>query len=72
MERLVESFDPKINRKPPARCTECDRIMTHYNTFITPDNDERVVCWECLSRQEKGFNARRTFRREARSGYIPR
>lgn len=58
--------------KPPARCTECDRVMDHYITFVSPTNEERIVCWQCLAREEKGFNAKRGFRREARYGDIPR
>jgi recombinational DNA repair protein (RecF pathway) len=58
--------------KPFSRCVECDREMTHYNTFVTSTDEERVVCWECLSREEKGFNAKRDFKRDSRSGVIPR
>lgn len=57
---------------PVARCTECDREMEHYNTFVSPENVERVVCWECLGREEKGFNAKRDFSRDSRRGVIPR
>lgn len=69
---MIETTDPKNMDKPTLRCSECDRETEHYNTFLTPTNAPRVVCWECLGRQEKGFNARRDFRREARSGIIPR
>ena len=58
--------------KQPARCTQCDREMEHYNTFVSPTNVETVICWQCLSRQEKGFNAKRDFRRDSRSGVIVR
>ena len=58
--------------KQPARCVECDREMDHYVTFVSPTNEDRIVCWECLGREEKGFNAKRGFRREARHGDIPR
>ena len=64
--------DPKDMDKPLARCTECDREVEHYNTFVMPTNETRVVCWECLARQEKGFNAKRDFRRDSRRGVIPR
>jgi hypothetical protein len=50
----------------------CDREMNHYNAFLTRGGGTRIICWECLAREEKGFNAKRDFRREARSGYIPR
>ncbi len=58
--------------KPPVRCSECDREMEHFNIFLSPTNEEKVVCWECLSREEKGFNAKRGFTRAARHGNIPR
>lgn len=56
----------------PLRCSECDREKDHYTTFLSPTNVETVICWECLSREEKGFNAKRDFRRDSRSGIIPR
>lgn len=59
-------------RKQSARCSECDREMDHYNTFLSPNNEEKIICWECLQREEKGFNTKRGFRREGRHGDIPR
>lgn len=69
---MVEALDPKITDKPLARCEKCDRMMEHYNTFITPTNERRTICWQCLARDEKGFFARRNFQRGSRRGYIPR
>jgi len=69
---MIESIDPKIIDRVPVRCEECDREMDHYNTFVSPTNVRRIICWECLSRHEKGFNAKRDFGRGARSGFIPR
>lgn len=69
---MIELFDPKVMEKPPVRCSECDRLMEHYNTFISPTNEEKVICWECLGREEKGFFAKRDFQRNSRSGIIPR
>ena len=66
------SVDHKKIEGTAARCTECDREMEHYNTFVSPENVERVVCWECLARDEKGFNAHRDFSRMSRRGTIPR
>jgi hypothetical protein len=68
----IEEIDPKVNEKPKARCSECDREVDHYNTWLSPTGERRVICWQCVARAEKGFNAKRNFRREARSGYIPR
>ena len=58
--------------EPTAVCAECDRETDNYNTFLSSTNELRVVCWECTSREEKGFNAKRDFHRDARSGVIPR
>ena len=69
---MTESFDPAITEKPLARCTECDREMEHWNEFVLPSNERRIICWECRERMEKGFNAKRDFRRQSRFGYIPR
>ena len=69
---MIEEIDPKIIDRPPVRCEECDREMVHYNTFVSPTNERRNICWQCLQRQEKGFFAHRSFSRGARSGNIPR
>jgi hypothetical protein len=71
-KRMVDSIDPKVTERPIRRCAECDRETEHWNEFVLPSNERKVICWECLQRMEKGFNAKRDFRREARSGYIPR
>ncbi|HBE83185.1 MAG: hypothetical protein JNK51_11540 [Blastocatellia bacterium] len=69
---MITAIDPKTIEKPAVRCGTCDREMTHYNTFLSPTNERSNVCWQCLARDEKGFNAKRDFRRGARSGTIPR
>ena len=69
---MIGTIDTKELDKPVARCAECDREMEHYNIFLSPTNEEKVVCWECLEREEKGFFAKRGFRREGRRGDIPR
>ncbi len=69
---MIKTIDPKVTEKPTERCSECDREVTHYNTFLSPTNERRIVCWECLERDEKGFNAKRDFRRDSRTGVIPR
>lgn len=69
---MIEEKDPKEIPTISVRCAVCDREMQHYNTFISPTNEERTICWQCLEREEKGFNAKRDFRRGARHGYIPR
>ena len=69
---MVESIDPKVTERPTRRCFECDREMEHWNEFVLPSNERRIICWECRERMEKGFNAKRDFRRQSRFGYIPR
>lgn len=68
----METIDPKSTDKPLARCTECDREVEHYNTFVSPLNIEHVICWQCTGRAERGFNAKRDFQRDSRRGVIPR
>ena len=68
----MDVTDPKNTERPAARCTECDREVDHYNTFLLPTGERRVVCWECIAREEKGFFAKRDFRRDSRRGVIPR
>ena len=60
------------NPKPITRCSECDEEVSRYYTFVSPTNETRDVCWECQMREEKGFNAKRTFKRSSRRGVIPR
>ena len=69
---MIESIDPKITGKPLVRCSKCDREVDHYNSFLDAGNRFVNVCWECLQREEKGFFAKRDFRRHSRSGVIPR
>jgi hypothetical protein len=69
---MIESIDPKVTGKTPAKCSMCDREVDHYNTFLEPNNEVVIVCWECLQREEKGFFAKRDFHRSSRTGTIPR
>ena len=49
--------------KPVERCSECDEESKYYNVFITPSNERRIVCSECLMKDEKGFTAHYGFQR---------
>jgi hypothetical protein len=69
---MIESIDTKGIDKIAVRCSECDREMTHYNNFLSPTNEVKNICWECLQREEKGFFAKRDFHRSSRRGIIPR
>lgn len=69
---MIESTDRKAMDRPTVQCSECDHEVKYYNTFLSPTNEERILCWECLGRKEKGFNASRGFQRSSRTGVIPR
>ena len=69
---MTEEITNNKTPKEILRCSECDREMEHYNVFLSPNNEEKVICWECLERGEKGFFTKRGWRREARHGDIPR
>jgi len=69
---MIVETEMQSTGKPIARCSECDREVTHYNTFVKPNDERSIVCWECQSRMEKGFNADRNFQRTSRRGVIPR
>ena len=64
---MIESYDPKITEKPIVRCAMCDTEVEHYNTFLDPNNEETNVCWQCMQREEKGFNTKVEFQRSSRS-----
>jgi len=69
---MAEQKDPALTDAPARRCSQCDREMTHYNVFVSPIDEERPICWQCLAREEKGFNAKRDFSRQTRRGVVPR
>lgn len=69
---MITTLDPTLTEKPLARCTECDEEVENYNVFLSPSGEESVVCWRCLAREEKGFNAMPGFQRLGRRGVIPR
>jgi hypothetical protein len=69
---MIAQIDPKVTERPIVRCADCDRETEHYNIFVSPINEERYVCWECMQRDDKGFFAKRTFKRSSRGGVIPR
>lgn len=69
MTEIADNAETPLELK---RCTLCDREMAHYNTFVSPTDEKRVVCWECLGREEKGFFAKRGFHRDSRGGTVVR
>jgi hypothetical protein len=52
---MAEQKDPALTDAPARRCSQCDREMTHYNVFVSPTDEERPICWQCLAREEKGL-----------------
>ena len=68
----MEEITNNSEDKEPIRCAKCDRVMDHYNTFLSPTNETVNVCSECLEREEKGFNTKRDWKRDSRRGVIPR
>jgi hypothetical protein len=68
----IDEIRNNAEEKEPTRCVKCDRIIEHYNTFLSPTNETRNVCAECLQREEKGFNTKRDWKRASRRGVIPR
>lgn len=69
---MIAAIEPKPTIKPLIRCASCDREVVYYNTVLVTPNEPRNICWECTAREEKGFNAERTFSRMSRRGVIPR
>lgn len=67
-------IDTSVNlemNKPLERCHECDTETDHYNIFIAPDNERKVICSECMLRAEKGFNTRPGYSRRDGFDKIP-
>ena len=50
-----------------GRCESCDAETEHLIKFVGPDNSLRYVCWSCLSREEKRFNLKQTWKRGRRA-----
>lgn len=69
---MNDSISKTSDKKKTARCSECDRETVYFNVWHSPSGTERVICWECTAREEKGFFAQRGFQRGARTGVIPR
>lgn len=64
---MIDSLDPKTTERPLAKCAMCDREVEHYNTYLAPDNEMTDVCWQCIQREEKGFNTKAEFKRSSRA-----
>lgn len=64
---MIDSIDPKTMERPLTKCAMCDREVEHYNTYLAPDNEMTSVCWQCIQREEKGFNTKADFKRSSRA-----
>ena len=49
------------------RCEKCDAETDRLIKFVGPDNSPHYVCWSCLSREEKGFNLKESWKRGRRA-----
>ena len=68
MDDIANNSEEKV----PTRCWKCDRVMEHYNTYLSANNETQNICAECIQREEKGFNTKRDWKRASRRGVIPR
>jgi ribosome-binding protein aMBF1 (putative translation factor) len=50
-----------------AYCEQCGRESAHIIKQIEPDGAKRDVCWKCVSRVEKRFNLKETWKRGGRA-----
>ena len=53
---------------PNYLCDKCDREARHVIRQLAPDGSVRYVCWSCLGQEERRFNRRDSWRRDARAG----
>jgi hypothetical protein len=68
----IEEITNNAEEKEPVRCWKCDRVVEHYNTYLSPDNETQNICARCIQREEKGFNTKPDWQRASRRGVIPR
>jgi ribosome-binding protein aMBF1 (putative translation factor) len=50
-----------------AYCEKCGKESAHIIKQTEPDGATRDVCWKCVSRVEKRFNLKDTWRRGGRA-----
>lgn len=58
---MATQLEEKVNR-----CDRCDAETERLIKFTGPDNSLRHLCWSCLSREEKNFNLKQTWKRGRR------
>ncbi len=67
---MDETVANNAQPKPAVRCDECDTIVEHYVTFVTPSNELHHVCWNCKQREDKYYNLKPGWRRSPRQKQI--
>ncbi len=53
-------------------CERCGRESAHIIKQTEPDGTTRDLCWKCVSRQEKRFNLKETWKRGGRANRLGR
>jgi hypothetical protein len=49
------------------RCERCDQETERLIKYTGPDNSKMYLCWSCVSREEKHFNLKETWKRGRRA-----
>ena len=55
-----------------AYCERCGRESAHIIRQTEPDGTTHEVCWKCVSRQEKRFNLKESWKRGGRASRLDR
>ncbi|MEA2175473.1 MAG: hypothetical protein QOD00_3065 [Blastocatellia bacterium] len=53
--------------RPAVYCEKCGRESAHIIKQTEPDGTTHDVCWKCVSRTEKRFNLKETWKRGGRA-----
>lgn len=53
--------------RPITYCERCNLESRHFIKQTEPDGATRDVCWKCVSRGEKRFNLKETWKRGGRA-----
>ncbi len=55
------------DEKSAVICERCDQKTLHTIKSMSSDNRVHLVCWSCISREEKRVNLKSTWKRRGRS-----
>jgi transposase-like protein len=67
-QMLEEKAMTESEAAVPVHCEKCDQASRHVIKSMGRDNQPHYVCWSCLSREEKRFNLKETWKRGGRAG----